>query len=493
MSATGLEVEVVADVDLFDLLESTSTPLSLSTNSDDTTTRIALFEALTIGIPESSKDAFFRDGVLFGGGLCNTLDWCPLRQEERPIREFLALSCHAKNCRRHCIGTVVRGQGLIQIWTIEAELHQGRPAAQMALGIVHEGGICSCLQWCPDASLLMKDIPRTFSSLGLLAMALGNGDVQIVAVPEPNEERQLVHVEPWIRVSPFALSGSLVSCLDWHPAMPHDLLLMGSWNGSVTLWALPFQERGEAQLLLHHSIDSLALRRVVWLRPPPVQDAESDALIRHCFCSVGHSGHFTIWNRTNMFQPLLDWTLTRWWLMDADVSGNPLSVFIALEDASIRQLPLEMSGFTNQLDQPVFHVYSGLNKGTIHAICCSPCSSLVSYGGEDGEIAVFAKENVGDTRYRKPHICAGAMKFDTETETLRVITASDFRKIGGVYIGGAKFASKKPKAEDSHADSGSAFEHQTVHCLRFSPNGQQTTWLAAGCANGCIRILRITE
>ena len=179
--------------------------------------------------------------------------------------------------------------------------------------------------------------------------------------------------------------------------------------------------------------------------------------------------------------------------MDADVSGNPLCAFLALEDASVRQLPLEMEGFTNQLDQSVFHVYSGLNKGAIHAVCCSPCSALAAYGGEDGEIAVFTKENVGDTRYRKPHVCAGSMKYDAERDFIRVYTASQCKKIGGVYIGGAKFWFGKPKRQSQEEDTGEDFQHQTIQCLRFSPNGNETTWLAAGFVNGLIRVMRVTQ
>lgn len=486
-------LEAVSDFDPRDVLETSSTAISYGATSDDLDA-LALFESRPVSVSATAEGAYLLDCVLYGGGLCNTLDWCPVNSEEVSEQEFLALSCHTKGHSRNRIGSVLNGSGVVQIWSIDAVCEEGRSPARLAMGLVHDGAVCWYLQWCPDPEKLIHDGDITRHSIGLLAMALGNGDVHITAVPQPSEGMCFVNVRPWVRITRTQLQGSIVSCLDWQPCVPHELLLLGCWDGTVSIWALPCQERQEAQHLLLHTIDYGALRRVVWMKPPPGANTTTDPLFRSHFCVVGHTGHLSIWSSHSMgLESLHDWTLSRMWLMDADVSNDPFSVYVALEDASLRQLPLEMEGFTDSLDQSVFHVYSGQNKGAIHTVRCSPCSSLVAYGGEDGEIAVFAKENVGDTRYRKPHVGAGAMKYNEETKVLHVITASEFQKIGGVYIGGPKFAASKPKASTTEPNLSSAFEYQTIQCLSFSPNGAEVTWLAAGGISGCIRIIRIQE
>lgn len=82
--------------------------------------------------------------------------------------------------------------------------------------------------------------------LGLLAAAQGNGHVSIFSIPDPAEalqqrgklrkgkghagsdsaETRLMNLAPCASAGPDALSGSLVSCIEWLPSHPHDLLLV---------------------------------------------------------------------------------------------------------------------------------------------------------------------------------------------------------------------------------------------------------------------------
>eukprot|EP00210_Caulerpa_lentillifera_P001248 g1204.t1 len=374
---------------------------------------------------------------------------------------------------------------------------------EMSLGLFHNSALCWDLQWCPDPQYLSTG--STTESIGLLGMALGDGQVQVVSVPVPKgtDGTRYVELDPVARIHPTDLSGSVVSCMDWLPIAPHDLLLLGSWDGSVFIWGLPCPNasRIEMQLLIKHQIDYLALRRVCWLRTNKyevlriggVRKMDDLSVLRNYFCAVGHSGRFMLWDSLNLFQPILDRSLSRTWLLDLAISGNPPSIFVAVEDASIRQLPLDVSCLGHVSDRALFHHYSGDNTGANLSICCSDNVSLTAYGGEDGEILVFPTENTGDTRYRKPHLCAGGIQYDPSVDEIKMLTASEVGKIGGAYIGGSVLKSKGIGNSEQKCIPVAETENQTIQCLKFSPNGGQTCWLAAGTIAGLIRLIRISK
>ncbi len=85
-----------------------------------------------------------------------------------------------------------------------------------------------------------------YCRLGLLAVAQGSGHVSLFSVPDPAEALlqqdmvrkgkgragsdpaadKLLQLAPCAEAAPDSLSGSLVSCLEWLPSHPHDLLLV---------------------------------------------------------------------------------------------------------------------------------------------------------------------------------------------------------------------------------------------------------------------------
>ena len=98
--------------------------------------------------------------------------------------------------------------------------------------------------------------------MGWLAVALGSGDVLVAPVPHPaavleqqqqeQQQRQQVdspggqqqHSIPTVRLAAAVtlasarVGGSLAATLDWLPRPPHDLLLVGHWDGTTALWRL---------------------------------------------------------------------------------------------------------------------------------------------------------------------------------------------------------------------------------------------------------------
>ncbi len=93
-----------------------------------------------------------------------------------------------------------------------------------------------------------------YRRLGLLAAAQGSGEISIFSIPDPadallQQDRvrkgkaragfdsaadKLIQLAPCASAAPESLSGSLVSCLEWLPSPPHDLLLV-SFGASTLL------------------------------------------------------------------------------------------------------------------------------------------------------------------------------------------------------------------------------------------------------------------
>ena len=167
--------------------------------------------------------------------------------------------------------------------------------------------------------------------LGLLAAALGDGSMRVWAVPHPQtvarDQQQaggavhpvLLTVPPVAAITSAQLGGSMPCLVDWLPAAPHDLLLVGCWDGSVALLKLtPGQQpqppaasgsggasssgggmgsRGMSglQLLSHFNADLLPLRALRWM-PPAACRSATDMLHRHVFLTGGHEGTLRVWD-----------------------------------------------------------------------------------------------------------------------------------------------------------------------------------------------------
>lgn len=167
--------------------------------------------------------------------------------------------------------------------------------------------------------------------LGLLAAALGDGSMRVWAVPHPQtvarDQQQaggavhpvLLTVPPVAAITSAQLGGSMPCLVDWLPAAPHDLLLVGCWDGSVALLKLtPGQQpqppaasgsggasssgggmgsRGMfgLQLLSHFNADLLPLRALRWM-PPAACRSATDMLHRHVFLTGGHEGTLRVWD-----------------------------------------------------------------------------------------------------------------------------------------------------------------------------------------------------
>jgi hypothetical protein len=302
------------------------------------------------GANGATDSATFRkdeayDRLLFVGGPVWGLDWCPgavqlpgktamLASRSQPdsapvFADYMAVGCHPKGHKHNRIGNAVQGPGVLQIWEVlRAWIGTAEDLLpRMVLGIVHDAGLVWHCRWCPVPGL--ADGPSSSSAgelprLGLLGAALGDGSVRVWAVPQPRSLRSalgapppsgdplLAAMRPVAHLHAGCLGTALPSLLDWLPAPPHDLLLIGHWDGSVAVMRLTPSQQQQAQhgtpgepsssggvegmeLLLHFPAEVLPIRALKWM-PAPLGAPTLDQAARHLFLTAGHEGTVKIWD-----------------------------------------------------------------------------------------------------------------------------------------------------------------------------------------------------
>jgi hypothetical protein len=376
------------------------------------------------------------------------------------------------------VNEATAGPGVVQLWSVPetdtcAYGHGGLPACELLLH--HGGRVVWDMAWCPDASAfgldLAPDGPGQLPVLGLLALVLGDGSVQLVAVPDPlalraraasadRPSQQQPHstndaagaapaplearVKPLVtlRGAAAGISG-LPSCCAWDPSAPHERLIVGSWDGTCSLWTLPRAAAGQPALALHFRVDGMPTRRVQFF--PPDALASSTGAHRHIVMTAGDSGVLRLWDlSTGQPWPLLSRNLGRNAIFDATVAAPPglVSVLAAMEDGSLRHLHLDAIGLSFARDT-AFEVLKGPGGGTacLWAIDCCRGAPLAGYCGEEGIVGLMAVQHELDARRRMPHAAIGALRC-VPGGGLRVYTADEVPTPSGLYGGGGAY--RKP-------------------------------------------------
>lgn len=495
---------VLQEWDPSQLLSSNSVPIFKGADYYDEGCSLQLFESMTIQQSstqeQDERQSWLLDGLGFAGGRVWAMDWRPneyIAQEPNLHRmeEYLAVSIHNQKNDRNVIGEQKHGTGVLQIWSVTQADDSGMEGRmEMEMAILHEGAVAWDLQWCPGLGQYTAE-KRThdddYNLLGILVVALGNGEVHFLCVPMPDEVQvewdtlsatpTAVSIKPSVVLGKDDMQGSIVSSVDWLPSSPHDLVLLGCWDGFISIWQLPLCNRSKPQILIYHRCEVLAIRRALWVKP---QVEEKEDIFRYTFCTGGHSGVINVWDMRNIYEAQFSRMLARSWVLDIMVTSFPRSLYAALEDSTFRRVSLEASSSVNDLRTAHIH---GDTSGAIWSMSCLEHMKLGVYAGEDGEIGVFELTNDEDSRRKKPHLCLGALK--AENDGVRVLTAKEV--LNSMEPSHNGFYERKLKRDISQATFINGKEAQLIHCLRMSPNGQQTTWVAAGTASGLIRLMRI--
>eukprot|EP00887_Chlorella_sp_A99_P006678 scaffold3.g6678.t1 len=511
--------------------------------------------------PSSSDDAALcsadaQDLVLNAGGPVWALDWCPAAVElpaagpsssgdddaggstSGGTVEYLAVGCHPQHAQINQIGKLIRGRCSIQLWEV---WHPHQPAAlvcrpRLALALVHDGGLAWHCRWCPRAGLadsLGADGGAVLPRLGLLAVALGDGTLRVWAVPQPRVlgggaaaagAPPAAALEPVALLSHHHLGGSTPAVVDWLPGEPHDLLLVGCWDGTVAIARLlppQLASAGSAagavaagagmangtggsssgprglELLAHFPADACPLRAVRWV-PPRVCAAVADGAARALFLTAGHEGVLRLWDARDQFQPLYCHTMSsNAAALGAAWTAVPFGVLLSMEDASIRGVPLDsalIAEGASRADKALFAMrWSGGNMGALWALEVHPASQLVAYGGEDGEVGLFVADYEGDSRRRvacmwcawwaggrAPHVPLAATR-QAEGGALRLLSASQIRRHG--LFAGRVVERQKNVGKHSRLPA----EAEAVHRVAWAAGSEAGAWLASGGAAGLVR------
>ncbi len=498
------------------------------------------------------------DLVLHAGGPVWALDWCPAAlpvpggsdgdgarngaNGTAPAQlRYLAVGCHPADAALHRLGAPVEGPGVLQVWEVAGEgAGAAPPPPRLALALAHAGGVAWHARWCPAADL--ADAPAAAPAarggrgaaaeppppprLGLLAAALGDGAVRVYAVPQPRALAAaagvaaagaapppplLLHLAPVAALGVARLGlGALPSLVDWLPAAPHDLLLVGCWDGSVAVARLaPSAGRapgpggvaaGGAELLAHFPADTLPLRAARWA---PARGGgaprAADLAHRHVFLTAGHEGSLKIWDARDQFAPLYAQQLTAGTVLDADWTGGgaggALGVLAALEDASLKGVllaPGEVERQRAAAAKAVFAIaWRGAGAGALWAVAAHPRARLAAYAGEDGVVGAFPVEYAWDHRRRRAHAPLGALRARAggALELQTGAAAAAGRGAGGLRNGGLyddRVVERLPQLAASGGELPAAA--QALHRLAWAAAARGGAWLAAGGAAGVVRL-----
>lgn len=181
----------------------------------------------------SGSDLDVVEMLLYTGGLAWKCEFCPFLTQVPGSSsnhgtggEVLATSVHPMGNSANKVGALLEGPGAVQLWMMGGSLgpHAPRPAAttadtddmmqemsssaRMIYCLTHSGRVTWDLKWCPQAPPPLPTITGTPSGpdhtssarsnsplpvLGLLAMVLGDGTVEITPVPQPHAVLKLQH------------------------------------------------------------------------------------------------------------------------------------------------------------------------------------------------------------------------------------------------------------------------------------------------------------
>jgi general transcription factor 3C polypeptide 2 len=127
--------------------------------------------------------------------------------------------------------------------------------------------------------------------------------VSVWTVPQPRAlpataSPPLLRLPPCATVSAAQLGGSCPSAIDWLQVAPHDLLLVGCWDGQVALVKLsPGQATpGSGTHVLQRFPAETVPLRCVRFCPVDVGAPAADLPHRHTFMTAGHEGTLKIWD-----------------------------------------------------------------------------------------------------------------------------------------------------------------------------------------------------
>ncbi|KAL6125284.1 hypothetical protein ACLB2K_073343 [Fragaria x ananassa] len=256
--------------------------------------------------------------------------------------------------------------------------------------LAHHGKVAWDVKWCP----LNEHDSRCKHRLGYLAVLLGNGSLEVWEVPVPRAieviysssgegtDPRVVKLAPVFRCS-ILKSGdkkSIPLTVDWSASPPHDYLMAGYHDGTITL---PAPSEGSLSLiqvamwkfsasnasqdtrpLLCFSADTNPIRALSWA---PVE-SNSDGANVIATAAAGHGG-LNFLDLRDPFRPLWDIDHIPRFIYSLDWLSDPRCVLLSFDDGTMRLLSLmKVASDAPATGKP----FAGTKQQGLHNLGCLP-------------------------------------------------------------------------------------------------------------------------
>eukprot|EP01125_Pyxidicula_operculata_P006200 TRINITY_DN2159_c0_g1_i1.p1 TRINITY_DN2159_c0_g1~~TRINITY_DN2159_c0_g1_i1.p1 ORF type:complete len:445 (-),score=78.67 TRINITY_DN2159_c0_g1_i1:88-1422(-) len=385
----------------------------------------------------------------------------------------------------------------------------------MVIGIVHNGAYVRSLQWCPKgyeycnkkatsdssdngSSNGDKPIPR----LGVLAVATGDGELKLYAVPNPDflEKNLEPRSFPYIfELSPLVIYKNvdklnLIHSIDWSPNNP-NLILTGSTNGHVCVWKVtddpdsivytpsPLVTSDVGDSIVRK--ESLICTNPIWNRPVHTFCVSS---VKWCktypsfFVTCGFDGQIIVWDMYDSSIPLYTnghlkggFLTTVLW-----VDGHYKKIVVGTDSGTIAHVgPSNTYRVKSQKIN-----YFDYNTSQIWGLDATDTNHEIVSVSSEGRVSSFHANPVlnklkGAERF--PEVEIDQIGYDEESKTL---TFRDLYDYPSLYQqeDSTKKEKKKTKVLKNILSSNLA-----VHRVKWNPNLNASHWLIYGGKTGLLR------
>ena len=264
------------------------------------------------------KEGKYKSFLLSSENSLWTLAWSPFIEKYNAW--YLAVAGRGHNSMLHTLGEPCKGEAAIEIWEVpsngkgngSSKATQGKPRLMMKL--LHPGGTTWCCTWCTATTSFDEENNR----LGMLAAVLGDGSVNIWAIPDVHNLGVDLPITckapPVASFASYHVDNSIPCTIDWLPHVPYDLLLVGYMDGCISIVQLKDDEQLmdvgtsyaeaddenrpmlNAELVQYFPAEVLPVRTAKWFPSVEFSDSCPDRAERSVFSTVGHEGSIYVWD-----------------------------------------------------------------------------------------------------------------------------------------------------------------------------------------------------
>ncbi|KAJ7976092.1 General transcription factor 3C polypeptide 2 [Quillaja saponaria] len=316
--------------------------------------------------------------------------------------------------------------------TADCSIPQDITLPRVVSCLAHDGKVAWDVKWRPynEYDSLCKH------RMGYLAVLLGNGSLEVWEVPHPRALRAIysykegtdprfIKLEPVFRCSDLKCGGiqSIPLTVEWSVLPPHDYLLAGCHDGTVSLWKFSAHSScKDTRPLLFFRADTVPIRAVAWA--PFESNSESANVI----LTAGH-GDLKFWDLRDPFRPLWNYPVSRN-VYSLDWLSNPSCVIMSFDDGTLKTLSLVKAAYDvpvtglSCMPKPGSHIFM-CSSFSIWSIQVSRITGMVAYCCADGSVLRFQLTTKGveseHSKVRPPQFMCGSITEENSTLTVNII------------------------------------------------------------------------